>query len=222
MELSYWESRWRKGKTGFHADWVNPALKNYWSEIPAGDEHDVLVPLCGKSPDLIWLRNRGHNVWGVEFVDLACQSFFAENDISYSVEHHGKWKIYESDHLNILQGDFFKLPSKMLPPVMAVYDRAAVVALPPDKRKRYTDKIRQLARTGCSMLVHTFEYDQEKMSGPPFSVLYSEIEAHYSESGDFKIECLYEAERIDQLAKFQWRGLTSIIEKTYHIQRNHP
>jgi len=220
MELSYWESRWRKGKTGFHADWVNPALKKYWSEIPAGDEHNVLVPLCGKSPDLIWLRDRGHHVWGVEFVDLACQSLFVENGIPYEVEQRGNWKIYRGNNLDIIQGDFFKLPSKMLPPVNAVYDRAAVVALPPDKRIKYTEKIRQLARRGCSMLVHTFEYDQEKMSGPPFSVWQNEIEVHYSVTQNFVVTCLDETEKIDQLKKFQWRGLNSIREKTYHIRRN--
>ena len=217
MELSYWESRWRKGKIGFHADWVNPYLKMYWPDIPASNEENVLVPLCGKNLDMLWLRERGHRVWGVEYVDLACESFFRENNIPFNVEQRRQWKIYESDNINIIQGDFFKLPANLLPAVRAVYDRGALVALPREKRQKYAESIKRVISPGCSMLVHAFEYDQEKMSGPPFSVPQLEVESYYPESDNYKVICLERSEKIDQLPKFRQRGLTSIIEKAYHI-----
>ena len=220
MELSYWESRWRKGKIGFHADWVNPYLKIYWPQIPASDEQNVLVPLCGKNVDMLWLRERGHHVWGVEYVDLACESFFRENNIYYDIDHFGQWKIYEGDNIHIIQGDFFKLPTNLLPPVRAVYDRGALVALPGEKRQKYTESIKRVISPGCSMLVHAFEYDQEKMSGPPFSVPCLEVESYYPDSYNYQVDCLGKSEKIDHLAKFRQRGLTSIIEKAYHIRRN--
>src|SRR5690606_23041648 len=64
--------------------------------------------------------------------------------------------------------------------ITAFYDRAAIVALPPELRPRYAEHLRTLAGEGAPGLVITFEYPQERMAGPPFSVPEDELRRHFA------------------------------------------
>lgn len=66
----------------------------------------------------------------------------------------------------------------MLGKVDAIYDRAALVALPFEMRVRYAAHLREITNTAPQLLV-TFDYDQQKLDGPPFSVISNEVEQHY-------------------------------------------
>ena len=83
-------------------------------------------------------------------------------------------------------GRVFELGDTSLGPVDAVYDRAALVALPAPMRKRYAAYLPELTGRAPQFLV-TFIYDQSVIDGPPFSVEDKWVAAHYEPSFDLEI-----------------------------------
>jgi len=73
----------------------------------------------------------------------------------------------------------------MLGQIDAVYDRAALVALPKDMRDRYTQHLVAITGNAPQLLI-AFAYDQSLMDGPPFSVSSEEIDAHYAAHFDIE------------------------------------
>ena len=79
--MEYWHNRWDKEQTGWHRDEFNDLLEKYWSAINPAKDGEVLVPLCGKSLDMLWLAEQGYDVVGLEIVEQAVQAFFEENKL---------------------------------------------------------------------------------------------------------------------------------------------
>lgn len=214
MELSYWKSRWRKGKIGFHMQDGYSGLREYWGSLDLPDNPVVLVPLCGKSVDMIWLEQRGAKVIGAEVSEEAILSFFDENKRSYTKSSQGNFTIFQSGEIYIWCGDFLKISSKKLPPIDLIYDKAALVALPLKMRKPYIDKLLELNTLSTNILLHHFEYPQNEMPGPPFSVPFEEIENYFSDL--FSIFVLNEKSlKPSDFPKFQRRGLLSPIKERF-------
>lgn len=208
MELSYWRSKWRKGNIGFHMENGYPGLAKHWNSLDFNDHSAVLVPLCGKSKDLIWLSEHCQKVVGVEISELAVEQFLDENSLRAKTSFFADFKIYQTKNIELWNGDFFKLPKKNLPTFDLVYDRAALVALPPDMRQRYAAKILNLISTNTQILLHHFEYQQREMAGPPFSVSVDEINKLYGHC--FHLQILEKQDLdINYYKKFQNQGLQS-------------
>ena len=136
-----WRQRWEAGQTGFHQEVTNPLLVKYWASRVSNASAKVLVPLCGKSADMVWLARRGHSVLGVEVVELACQSFFGEQEIPFETRTEGGFTVYASSdptlRIELWCGDFFGLSRTDVGELGACFDRAAIVALPPEVQPRY-------------------------------------------------------------------------------------
>ncbi len=62
MNISYWKNRWEKGNTGWHMDHVYSLLPKLWPQFNLPANAKVLVPLCGKSLDLLWLLQKNFHV----------------------------------------------------------------------------------------------------------------------------------------------------------------
>lgn len=217
MEISYWKARWQKDKTGWHMHLVYPHLPAFWPRLHLNKGATVLVPLCGKSLDMVWLKNQNYRVIGIEVSEKAANEFFMENRLRFEKSSKAKFTIYETDNLAIWSGDFFKLKKGYLPGVDAIYDKAALIALPNEQRKKYADKILSLCKSHTQILMNAFEYEQEEMTGPPFAVFKDEIKKLFGQH--FTIELLHEESIFEDLAKFQHRGLSSyLIEKLYHLR----
>ena len=208
MELSYWRSKWRKGKTGFHMQDGYPGLEKNWNSIEIDNKAVVLVPLCGKSKDLIWLSQHCKTVIGVEISEIAIQEFMSENNLEASSSVSGVFTIYHTGNIQIWNGDFFKLPIQKLPPLDLIYDKAALNALPPEMRNEYASKILESVSTHTKILLHLLEYKQEEMTGPPFSVSVKQAKELFRNKFEFKI---LERAKLDinNYKKFQNRGLRS-------------
>jgi len=214
MEISYWQSRWKKDKTGWHMEVVYPKLPELWPSLslPAGSR--VLVPFCGKSLDMKWLAEQGYQVIGVDAVNKALVEFTSAFSESFTKSSSHGFDIYTSNNIELWQGDFLKLPASKVQHIDAIYDKAALVAIPQTQRKDYAQKIMTLCNPDTRMLLQTFEYEQEEMSGPPFSVPEAEVKSLYGTQ--FNLELVHEQSKFDELAKFQQRGLSSyLIEKVY-------
>lgn len=184
-----------------------PGLARHWETLQLNNPV-TLVPLCGKSKDLLFLSRNCRKVIGVEISEIAIREFLSENKRKAEESSFGNFKIYRTGNIEIWHGDFFKLPQHKLPPLDLIYDKAALIALPPEMRKQYTSKILELISVNTRILLHLFEYRQNEMTGPPFSVPIKEVKKAFEEC--FKIEIL-EKRKLDlnNYKKFQNRGLHS-------------
>jgi len=214
MHAEFWLERWRRGETGWHEDEVNSHLLEYWPRLELHPNSRVLVPLCGKTLDLLWLASRGHQVVGVELSEQAVHDFFAENGLRPRVTPMGRMDRYEVDELSVLRGDFFHLEPEMLGQVDAVFDRGSLVALPPEMRPDYARHLARLAGSAPCLLI-SFDYDQTRMAGPPFAVGRAEIESLYGHR--YHIGELARFELIEEAPKFRARGLMSLVEQVWRL-----
>ncbi len=217
MQPQFWHERWQTGQIGFHLTKAHPALDKYWKDLSIAKAGRVLVPLCGKSLDILWLRDAGYPVVGVELSTIAVESFCMENGVPARRRELNGFDSYESHNLRLLRGDFFSTTRELLGPISAIYDRAALISWAPELRAAYVAHLAGLIAPGVPTLLVTMEYPQEQMSGPPFSLSRTDLESLYS--SQFSIE---ELERQDVLAnepRLQARGLTSLFEVCYRLTR---
>lgn len=214
MEPHFWHRRWRKNEIGFHREDVNPLLERFWDQLGVAPAAPVLVPLCGKSVDLVWLKTRGHPVLGVELSPIAVAAFFAGEGLEPERLPCHSGSLWRAPGYQLFCGDFFELTAEDLGPVAVGYDRAALIAFPPDWRPRYADHLRRLLPAGTPLLVITVEYDTAEMDGPPFSV--PEAEVHHLFAGD-EIVRLHAEEALELSPHLRQRGLTRLQEKVYRV-----
>ncbi len=179
MEASFWHQRWGKGEIGFHEKEVNPLLCKYFGNLNLAQGATVFLPLCGKTRDIAWLLAIGYQVAGAELSELAIEQLFAELGLVPDISNVGNLLRYQANNISIWVGDIFEVTAELLGPVAAIYDRAALVALPPEMRTRYASHLVAITRSAPQLLI-TFEYDQQRMAGPPFSITAEEVRRHYS------------------------------------------
>lgn len=179
MEHSFWHDRWESGRIGFHESRPNPLLVKHFRSLSVQENARVFVPLCGKTLDIGWILSRGHQVVGAELSELAIQQLFEELGVEPEIEDLGALKRYSATDIEIFVGDIFALTPEMLGPIDAVFDRAALVALPEEMRAEYAARLVELSETATQLLI-CFEYDQRLQSGPPFSIARDEVYRHYS------------------------------------------
>lgn len=212
MELSYWLSRWNKGNTGFHMEKGYPGLSISWPTLSIPPEPIVLIPLAGKSVDILWIADRAKKVICSEISSIAIEQFFDQHEMKFSKTRFASFEIYHSQNIEFWCGDFMKLPQNKIGEVDLIYDKASIVALPEKMRNTYSKKIISLSSDKTKILMHLLSYDQSEMSGPPFSVDPHEIKHLFS--GNFDIHFLQKNSLdIQNFEKFLNRGLkTDLIE----------
>jgi thiopurine S-methyltransferase len=215
MQKTFWLERWQLNQIGFHNKDINPHLKQNWSSLELMANSQVFVPFCGKSQDLLWLRQQGYQVIAVELSLLAVESFFAENKLPFHKTQVGEFDLFETDGIQIYCGDFFQFPTDVLSSIHAVYDRASLVALPVEMRFQYAEKMRELLPLHTQILLVSFFYHQHEMDGPPFSVDQQDVIKLY---GDWcNVRKLYNDDIIGKEPHFKARGLSVIHEEIYSI-----
>lgn len=212
MDTQFWHARWQHNELGFQLEQPHPLLRHCLPMLLRGQQQ-VLVPLCGKSPDLVYLAEH-LAVVGAELSDIACEAFFAEQQLSCRRQRLSEFVCYHSEHIKLWQGDFFQLSAAQVAGCQLVYDRAALIALPAQMRQRYIAKLKALLPSGTELLLISVEYPRHEKAGPPFCVDYAEV--HRLFAGD-SIELLAE---LDQTGKgFARRRFATgyLLERAYHI-----
>lgn len=197
MNPEFWQKRWQEGRIGFNQSMVNPLLIEYFNRLNLTAGSRIFVPLCGKSIDMVWLATQGYDVVGVELVETAIQEFFAEQNIEptvYQQADNPTMKYYQGQlsgqTITLWVADIFALAAKDIGSIDAVYDKAALIALPDDMRVRYSEEVRKLSSDTSKVndanneitpqLLLTLNYDQRKRNGPPFSINGEQLEQYYS------------------------------------------
>ena len=181
MDTNFWLKRWEANDIRFHESKANPLLVTYFNALSIAKGSRVFVPLCGKTLDIGWLLSNGYRIAGAELSELAIQQLFAELGIKPEVTDIGEVKHYSTTDIDIFVGNVFDVTGKMLGTIDAIYDRAALVALPENLRIRYTKHLTDITG-GAPQLLITYAYDQKLMEGPPFSVSNEEVIRHYKDS----------------------------------------
>ena len=203
--IESWLERWREGRIGWHEAGGNASLRKYWQ----AEGRRVLVPMCGKTVDMLWLEEQGNSVVGVELSDIAARAFFEENGLRYTVRE-GKLPAYaaEDRRITIYCGDLFEFDE---PGHTGWYDRGALVATPAEQRPAYAKHIDALLAPGAYRLLITLEYDDDIATGPPFSISRQEIRRYWPD--------LQEVDRYDDIdngpPKFHDAGLREMFETVW-------
>ena len=214
MDQQFWLERWDKGQIGFHREEVSPELIRNLPRFMNDPKRTVLVPLCGKSKDLLFLRDMGFTVIGIELSHVAVQSFWNENGIDANSHPQGPLTIWKANGITLLQGNFFEIGPHLIDAPTLVYDRAALIAMPPGMRDRYSRHLIHLAGN-ASLLMITLEYSLEEMQGPPFAVSKEEIQMRFGQT--HTIEILETSDVLSENASLSARGLQALTETIYRM-----
>ncbi|MEO1145171.1 MAG: thiopurine S-methyltransferase [Cyanobacteria bacterium J06638_22] len=180
MDESFWLQRWKNNELGFHRREANPALVKYFEKLSLAKRSRVFVPLCGKTLDIPWLLAQGYRVAGAELVEIAVEQLFDGLGVEPEISTLGQINRYHAPDIDIFVGNILDVSAESLGDVDAIYDRAALVALPQEMRSRYTAHLMQVTEKAPQLLV-TYEYDQALMDGPPFSISSAEVTQHYGD-----------------------------------------
>ncbi len=216
MNTEFWLERWHRREIGFHLDEINTHLQEHWPRLGLQPGTRVFVPLCGKTLDLIWLVSQGFQVFGVELSEIAVQAFFEEHELTPEISEMPPFRRYQVGELTVLCGDYFALEPHHTEDVGAIFDRASLIALPPDMRGSYAAQLKRLFARPRDTLLITLNYDQTKMSGPPFAVGTGEVARLFG--GTHRIEELAAFDALDDSPNFRRRGLTALLEQVYALR----
>lgn len=186
MDASFWHQRWEKNEIAFHQSKANPLLVEYFHELSLAKGSRIFVPLCGKTLDISWLLSNGYRVAGAELSKVAIEQLFMELGVQPKISGVGEVDQWSANNIDIFVGDIFALSRKILGPVDAVYDRAALVAFPEEMRNRYTAHLTEMTDKAPQLLI-CYDYDQRLMEGPPFSVSNEEVKRYYTVNYDLTL-----------------------------------
>lgn len=218
MQADFWHQRWQAGEIGFHKHDYNVHMTQFIDLLGIEQGDHILVPLCGKSLDMIWLRDHNFHVTGIEISPIAVADFFAENSIQHDIIDHPWGKAYKSEGITILCADFFDISPADLPPVDGVYDRASLIALPETMRPQYSRHLADLIPDTTRSLLITLDYPQDEMNGPPFSVSEQELARLFSTQ--FIIEPIYSEDCLVNEPRFREKGLSRLDERIFLLTKN--
>lgn len=177
MEASFWFKSWDLGGfyTSFHRSDIHPYVLQYMN--PESIEgKNILVPLCGKTVDMIYLSRFANRVIGVEIVEKAIIQFFEENNLTYNQLDE---ETYISGNITILKTDFMALSKERIGEIDWVLDRASLVALPFEMRTEYIRTLDRITDVGTKQLIITLEYFP-LINSAPFCIKPTEVEEYYA------------------------------------------
>ncbi len=183
-DFEFWNERWINNQIGFHQGKPHPSLVKFINVFQGHKK--ILVPLCGKTLDMIFLRDQGYEVIGVEFSELAILDFIKENNLKMTKTAEKNFQVYRGEGLTLYQGDFFQLTAEHLKGVTACYDRASMVAFDNEERIRYAEFLKKTAVDLTKLLVVVFNYGAVP-GGPPYSVIDDEIKKLYGDVYKLKL-----------------------------------
>jgi thiopurine S-methyltransferase len=216
MNAEFWIEKWEKQQIGFHLPTAHPMLKSHWSALGVDANTHVFVPLCGKSLDLIYLMSQGCHVTGVELSAIAIRQFLTEQSLPATSMESDGMPVTTVDGLRLIEGDFFRLSPRVIGRVDAVYDRAALIAMPPDRQERDAQQLLALTPESAPILLITLDYDPNEMSGPPFATASEQVRRLFG--GRYEIDVLEQVDALTDNPALRGRGLTGLTETAWRLR----
>ncbi|HWK33545.1 MAG TPA: thiopurine S-methyltransferase, partial [Hyphomicrobium sp.] len=148
--------------------------------------------------------------------EVAVDSFFAERGLEPEVRSEGRFTVKSAGPHEIWCGDFFEMPDAALAGIDGVFDRAALIALPPPMQARYAEKLEEILPASAPILLITLDYDHAQMSGPPFSTPRAQVRKLYSDR--YEIEEVESRDVMETHPHFRARGLTALQEDAFILR----
>lgn len=179
MKHEFWHDKWQSNNIGFHLSNPNPLLIKHIHSLNLQPQARIFIPLCGKSLDIHWLLQQEFHVTGIDLSPIAIEELISELKLEFTVSQVGDLTHYHHQNIDLYVGDFFELTSSNIGKIDAIYDRAALVALPEEMRTDYAQHLMQISNKATQLLI-SFEYDQGVMAGPPFSISPQQFKNYYS------------------------------------------
>jgi thiopurine S-methyltransferase len=211
-----WLQMWRDNRTDdFHQVVVNPLLTEYWHSQKLKKGSRILVPLCGKSLDMLWLAEQGFRVIGIELSPIAVEAFFRENHLRVKITRNGNFTCWQSGAIVIWCGDYFSLEKHRLGRIDSVFDRAALTALPESVRGHYVTQLRSLIEEEAGVFLLSVE-DVAMDSCQSITQIDSEITALYAEHFEIK---LTHAHRLDTVHGCSIEQCSYVDNKVYQLSQ---
>ena len=205
MAIEFWHNIWNEQRIGFHRDAVHVDLIQYFDQLNCRAGDRILVPLCGKTLDMVWLAHQGLEVIGIELSAVAITAFFQEHDLAYECEQlSADVSVYTAPQITIYCANIFKLDDALIKPCDTCFDRAALIALPYNIRQRYIDHIANFLKPEAALLLIGMHYPHQ-VEGPPYSVTLSEIKSLFQSQFDY--ELLQEQHEENMPEHLQARGI---------------
>ena len=220
MEHTFWHDKWAQNQIGFHLPDIHPLLVRNLALLKVKEGDKIFVPLCGKTLDIGYFLQQGFSVVAVELSEIAVTELFAQLGLQAEVTPWQKdgqeiGKIYQAPALKVFVGDFFALTASDLGKVAAVYDRAALIALPAPMRADYSLYMMKITAYAAQLLI-TLSYDQGRMAGPPFSVSDEEVAALYG--AHYPVQKITESDIIEHEPHFAAKGLSTMQQILYLLK----
>lgn len=178
MEPSYWHHVWEQRDIGFDQAEPNPLLKRFISHLLVEKNSRIFLPLCGKSIDAMWLHSQGYHVVGCELSAIAVNELFEALQITPTLDVMEHTTRYYAKNIEIFCGDLFALDASTLGKIDAIYDRAAIVAMPEHMRRDYAMQLHTITQN-APQLVICYEFSDSDIQGPPFHVSQQHLQAAY-------------------------------------------
>ena len=217
MDHNFWLERWQKADIGFHQATAHDFLARHWPALGVASGTEVLVPLCGKSNDMVWLAEHGHRVIGTELAQTAIDQFFADRTRTPASVTENGFNVSRAGPYELLCGDHLKLDPAVTRRIGGVFDRAALVALPRVLQQPYAEKLADLTPSGVPVLLITLDYDPSQMEGPPFPIPADRVEQLFGR--DFRITLLENRDGLAASQNLKNRGLSSLVEAAWKLVR---
>lgn len=218
MDPEFWLKRWQDAETGFHRDTPQTLLVSHWHRMQLPKNSRVFVPLCGRSADMVWLAGQGLTVVGSELSPIAVDQFFRENNQSPVSDAHGNLINKTAGPFEIWQGDLFDLDAQDIRPIDAIYDRAALVALPPNAQACYAEFLTCVTPTYGKIFLISLDYNSDEMKGPPFSTPPDRVSALFGAAFDINLIAT-NPDAIADSENLKTRGLTALTETLYILTK---
>ena len=214
MDKEYWLKTWALKDIQFHSDQVDSHLIEYIEKLKLQPGDLILVPLCGKTRDLMWLAKAGFRVIGVEISPIACEEFFSDFGITPNIIKTSSFTKYQYENITLFCGDIFNLNPNDLPNIRAIFDHRALIALPAPLRTKYVNHLLHCASDNHIKILLIVLHSSNEVKGPPFPISDQEIKILYGK--DFEITKL-SSENILLKEHLVRKGYDDLAQSVYLI-----
>nr|BDT28302.1 thiopurine S-methyltransferase Se/Te detoxification family [Bacteriovorax sp. HI3] len=172
----FWSDVWKEGVIRFHQKDYNQAMVHFFKDIDLKNK-TVLIPLAGKTNDILFFLEKGANVTAIEFYEGAVEAFFKENAIAFTKKEH----VYSGTNITFYAGDFFEYKNQT--PFDVMYDRASQVVFNQNDRPRYYQHMSSLINARTILFSGAIDHQGPADYGPPFKISPEEVISAYKKMG---------------------------------------
>ncbi len=161
---AFWIERYDEEETGWERPGLNPAYDAWRRSESLKPPASVIIPGCGRSPELTAMAEARFKVIGVDFAPAAVEW---QRAALRAADLKGE----------VVQGDILSWAPNS--PVDVVYEQTCLAAIPPVDRPAYERQIHNWLKRGGKLFALFVQKDRE--GGPPYACPIADMQALFRE-----------------------------------------